>query len=190
RREVDTRQINTPGKLQSALRRLYSESGGILILDDVRDEDARILLPESLKWRVLITTRSESLGKSLKLKVRRLDALEPRESMELFRKVLGKDFDPRWTKDYQDLASFLAHRPYGIRLAAESLEPGLTRASPRDLLAALKDHPITPESEVDDAAPTVESLWPLLTHCLDQLKAHSPFARELLDYLAVCGDDG
>ncbi|MCP4687942.1 MAG: hypothetical protein GY859_07825, partial [Desulfobacterales bacterium] len=28
RLEVDTREINTPGKLQSALRRLYSESGG------------------------------------------------------------------------------------------------------------------------------------------------------------------
>ncbi len=58
-------------------------------MDDIRDEGARVLLPESLKWRILITTRSETLGKNPDLKVRRrLDAFEPPESMALFRNVL------------------------------------------------------------------------------------------------------
>ncbi len=56
------------------MRRLYSKSGGILIPDDVRDEEVRILPPESLKWRVLITTRSEE-AERLTVKVRALDAL-------------------------------------------------------------------------------------------------------------------
>ncbi|MCP4693333.1 MAG: hypothetical protein GY859_35155, partial [Desulfobacterales bacterium] len=188
--DVDARKINTPEKLRIALRHLYSKSGGIIILDDVRDEGARILLPESIKWRALITTRSKTLAESLTPKVRPLESLRPHESMALLRNVLEKDFAPAWKEDYQDLADFLAHRPYGIRLAAESMKSGLTHISPRALLDALASHEVSTRATAGGGAKTLENLWPLLDHCLTQLETISPFARELLDSLAVCSDEG
>ncbi|NUM34012.1 MAG: hypothetical protein HUU50_05685, partial [Candidatus Brocadiae bacterium] len=185
-----TDHIDSPKRLQEALLDVYAGQGGILILDDVCKEDAQILLPASLKWRAMITTRSKSLAQKLTKQVFALDSLQEGEAIELFRKVLGSDYDPKEEKDYCELAESLARRPYGIRLAAESLKTSLTLTSPARLLEYLKTQGLVEYHGYDEDQQTLPSLRPLLEHCLRQLEAKSARSRQLLNFLAACSDDG
>jgi hypothetical protein len=107
------------------------------------------------------------------------------------KKVLGNAYVPDWEADYKKLADDLSHRPYGIRLAAESMKTLLTLNSPRNLIDQLKARGLTsPRKDFPEDQRTLASLRPLLEHCLNQLETKSGFARELLDYLAVCSDEG
>lgn len=190
---VKSDHIDSTERLQKTLKEVYARNAGILILDDVCKEDVQILLPNSLKWRVLITTRSQSLAGRLAEYVFRLDVLEESESLELFRKVLGKDYDAPKEEDYRKLAQYLGHRPYEIRLAADSLKDKLRYNSPGKLLQYLKTKvqglpPLRPGYEEDQKQ--LLALRPLLEDCLSQLETRSAQSSKCLDYLAVCTEEG
>jgi hypothetical protein len=59
---VDTSSVDDEAKLKIALNDFYSNGNGIVFLDDVRTEDAALLLPRVDSWRVLMTTRDKPLA--------------------------------------------------------------------------------------------------------------------------------
>lgn len=176
---IDTTEIKSDTELQRAFQQIYSGEGGIVILDDVWREDSKILLPASRKWRALVTTRDKDLAKRFTGDISHLDAFSPDESMQLFRKILGDRFVFEWGKDYAKLADILAHRPYSIRLAAESMKDTISNFTPKKILQRLQESHLP-----------LDQMLPLLDHCLTQLKNKSQFAYELLKCLAVCNDEG
>jgi tetratricopeptide (TPR) repeat protein len=185
---IDTSMIDTADKLISFLREFYSGGSGILVLDDVRSVDARLLIPDNTTaWRILITTRDSSLARELcgDRHIRQLDVLDISEAITLYKNVLGSAFNSDLVDDYTSLSRYLACRPYAIRLSAGYLL-GALDASPAALLKRLHNK----EKPGVDAHCSFELLDNLHGHCLSQLQTKSPEARDLLDCLAVCSDEG
>jgi hypothetical protein len=184
---ISTAEIDDAETLESAMRRFYSEGGGIVVLDDVRSEDVRVLMPQTTNWRVLITTRDQFLARKLcgQRHVKELEVLSPDETMDLYRGVLVDRFDHDLASDYQALAERLCRRPYAVRLSAGFLieAPELT---PKTLLEKLARGQ---RPTIDDQY-SFDALENLFAQCLSQLESANPLARALLDALAVCADQG
>ena len=189
---VNIDQISNEEQLRIVLKHCFTNESGCLVLDDVYQNDVEILIPDNLRWTTLITTRYLDLAKKLSNDhVLELDRFSPEEAMQLFKAVLDKDFDTAIQQDYKSLAKYLGLRPYGIRLAANSLKPGITTLSPKELMQQLKAEGMASPSENNPLADQdIHQLRPLLEHCLNQLESLSPFARQLLNHLAVCADEG
>jgi len=187
RLDVDTSSIDTPDKLREALHGYYSHGSGILVFDDVRSRDITLLMPQTRRFGVLMTTRDKSLARALcgDRHVRELDVLALPEAIQLYRKVLGNQYYHDKEHDYEALAQYLSCRPYSIRLSAGYLL-GALDPSPSVLLKRLETGE-TPSLDVDYS---FDKLAQLLHHCLAQLKDKSPFAHDLLNYLASCSDEG
>ncbi|MCP4687280.1 MAG: hypothetical protein GY859_04470, partial [Desulfobacterales bacterium] len=139
RLNIPSEQVDSYHKLVQALDQIFCRTRGILVLNDVCNESVKILLPRVSNWRVLITTRDRKLAERLVHKIYPLDPFTSRESMALFKKVLGEAFTPQWREEYQSLADYAAGRPYEIRLAAELLKGAPPSCSPGELLKSLKD---------------------------------------------------
>ncbi|HJP17345.1 MAG TPA: NB-ARC domain-containing protein [Nitrospinota bacterium] len=187
---VDTSKINSEENLKQTLKDIYSQTEGILILDDIWRDDINILIPETIKWRVLITTRKEDLARKFTPTLLQLDVFTPEESLKLFQKVLGDGFKRDEEESYKNLAKFLSHRPYGIRLASESLKNSLRINSPAKLLEDLQKFGLPKKGGVETDAGDLADLRSLLEHSLQQLEETSSFSRQLLNDLAVCEASG
>ncbi len=191
RLNIPAEQTDSHHKLVQALEQVLFRTKGVLILDDVHDESAKILFPKISKWRVLITTRDQELAERLADKVFILDLFTVEESMELYQMVLGDSFQSKWSEGCASLAEYLGRHPYAIRLSAEILKTSSTPRSPRELLERLKASALsTRDSRPGENSETDPPHRPLLKQCLDRLEKSSPSAVELLEHLAVCADDG
>jgi tetratricopeptide (TPR) repeat protein len=184
---IETAAIDDEEKLKAGLHAFYSAGSGIVFLDDVRSEDASLLLPQVDSWRVLMTTRDKPLARTLcgERNVKELDVLSPNESLTLMRNVLGEKFIEDRVSDYAALCAYLAHRPYSIRLSAGYLLNCLDPC-PKKLLDRLM---ADPSAAIDDQY-SFEKLAVLLRDCLGQLKAKSLLGAGLVRLLSVCADKG
>lgn len=185
--KIDTSAIDSVDKLKVSLNEFYSQGSGIIIMDDVRSEDIVILFPQTIAWRVLITSRDKTLARKLcgDKQVNNLDEFEPDEALKLYKNVLGEKFDEAYKNDFHALAKYLAYRPYAIRLSAgfllEAFDP-----SPKALLERLQKGELP---KLDDSS-SFAALEHLLKNCLMQLQEKSQISRGLLDALAVASDKG
>lgn len=189
RLNISAEQTDSHHKLVQALEQVFCRTRGVLVLNDVYNENVKILMPRASKWRVLITTRHESVGEALADRVHRLDAFTVEESMALFEKVLGDCFLSKWSEEYKSLADYVGRNPYGIRLSAELLKSSTTPRSPRRLLERLETSASQESRPVDDPEPPSVHRT-LLRQCLERLENRSPHAFELLKSLAACADEG
>lgn len=188
---VDVSNIRNTEELRVELDDFYDQTEGILLVDDVWNDDVQDILPTTQNWKALITTRDKGLAKKFTNEVLSLNVFSPEQSMELFHKVLGEAFQSEQNEAYQELAYWLGHRPYGIRLAAESLKESLLTPDPASLLKKLQSEGLqAPRPGHAEDLEDLHQLHPLLEHCLSQLEEQSSAARELLNALAVCADEG
>ncbi len=189
----DISGIQAEDQLRQALQHHFSRGSGVLVLDDVWNADVTLLIPDNLYWQTLITTRNFALAKKLtKNRVLELDKLSLDEAIQLFKIVLNDDFNAAQETDYKELAEHLGLRPYGIRLAANSLrQSDFSRTTPQALLAELNERGLQkPRPDYAEDEANIRQLRPLLEHCLEQLEQESVFARSLLNKLTVCADEG
>ncbi len=191
RMNIPTEQTDSHHRLVQALEQVFFRTRGILLLDDVRDESAKILMPAVSKWRVLLTTRDQGIAERLAEKVYRLEAFTVEESMALFKKVLGDSYQWKWREGYASLADHVGRHPYAIRLSAELLKTSSKPRSPHQLLEQLNESNPSSQGSLREEKPGTPSRHqPLLKQCLERLQNKSASAFELLKYLAVCTDDG
>lgn len=81
----DVSTIDSEEKLRSMLRSFYSNGEGVVLIDDVRTEDAEMLFPEVTTWKVLLTTRYKDIASKLcgDRNVKELSVLSPAEAITL-----------------------------------------------------------------------------------------------------------
>ena len=190
---INTSLLDFDAKVGRQLQRYYesAQTGGILVLDDVTDQDVGLLLPRTPKWRVLITTRDGNVAtRYAPGRIYHLDAFTPEESLLLMINILGDTFNEKLEADYVNLAAHLGHRPYGIRLAAESLRGSPTLQTPREFLEELVRDGLPRRATDEGEQHRLPSLRPLLINSLARLHKTSSFARSLLNELAMCSDEG
>ena len=190
---INTSLLDFDAKVGQQLQSYYesAQTGGILVLDDVTDQDVGLLLPRTPKWRVLITTRDGNVAtRYAPGRIYHLDAFTPEESLLLMINILGDTFNEKLEADYVNLAAHLGHRPYGIRLAAESLRGSPTLQTPREFLEELVRDGLPRRATDEGEQHRLPSLRPLLINSLARLHKTSSFARSLLNELAMCSDEG
>ena len=191
RLNVSTEEVgDSPDKLRSVLGQYYQSQGsGIVVLDDVRTDDAFLLVPDCVGWRVLLTTRDKGLAQKLcgsRSHVQELDVLSHDEVLELFRKILGNKYLPDQEETYKQVSVRLACRPYALRLAAGCMLADEFDPSPKAFLNSLQEG----VSLKGEGATAMDDLGVLIKHCLLQLKEKSEKSFTYLKYLAVCSDEG
>ncbi|MCB8952539.1 MAG: tetratricopeptide repeat protein [Ardenticatenales bacterium] len=116
------------------VRELLAAKRALIVLDNVeRSAQAQPLLPPTTHCVVLITTRRRNLS------VARGGAQFPvgpfnedgRESLQLFRKLLGEEPDPAVRESRRAIAAALGHLPLAVDIAASRLayEPGWSESA-------------------------------------------------------------
>ena len=99
----------------------WAEGDVLLVLDDVTEYKKQVqpYLPESLRFKVLITTR-ERLGKPIVLLD--LDVLAPADALDLLKSLLGNERVERELDIAAELCGWLGYLPLGLELVGRYLE--------------------------------------------------------------------
>ncbi len=180
---ADTGQVNSLMKLKEVLTASMRQSAGILILDDIDNDEASYLIPETTNWRVLATSRRKESVQEITNDLFPIEHFKPNESIELFQKLLGPSYKQESTQEYRKLANTLFNNPYGIRVAALCLKVSPEGADPSPLLNAV----VVPE---EDDAPIEnearQTLFQVLKYAVSLLSEKFPASRNILYDIALC----
>jgi len=105
-------------------RELMANKQALMVLDDViNDDDARPLLPPSGKCAVLITTRRHDLSiADHGIRIQLGTFVDGKESLTLFKRVLGRAQVELHGKILLKIADMLGHLPLAIDIAARRIK--------------------------------------------------------------------
>lgn len=178
------------GKVKELINMAFSRERNLILLDDVNTlDDLLQILPEDLgKTQFLITTSMPSFSgllqqerPDLRMATVALPLFEDRETLALFKALLGEAYDPRQEPFYEELGARLGGHPFALRLIGSLMKEEPYRCVAQ-LVHELKQLDLkgVRGGQVDAERHNLMQIHDLLWDTLDKYQKH------MLQFMALC----
>ena len=119
---MDWSQIGELENRAAAFRNLMAEKKVLIVLDDLRAVDkVRLLIPNSSKCRILLTTRDQDVAYGLDAALIELDGFANEESFALMETIVGGGRVHPEKASVHQICDLLEHLPLAVEIVAQRL---------------------------------------------------------------------